>query len=448
MRFPDNRTVETELIVPVLTLKDALDCVQTVLYLNRQRPYMQSGRVITDNNEIQDSPIWEMLPDRHRHLYTFEGPMSAMIREGMPKTEKFLLVAPGAVLPQDFIKEAHDSMDRDPGLAFYGHAFGENNSMGASKIRSALREEESIIPQALVIRRTIFEQMDFLKGNTFGEVSQGIVSEMCKHFRCHIVVSREGPKITGPSSPCKDMPDSTPFEELLADCCEYFNASPAELSQIARKDNVDENASIFQEQMGGIDIDSGTEEAKRAIGKYYEGNDAYINELVYWHCFRYWDGWWTFSRFIKGKFLEYGGGLGTMSAFALRQTADVNYFDINKKMIDFVNFRKKKRSMPLRILPVEGAPNYHLSVKDEYDTICAIDVIEHIPNWEETTSHLLDKLNPGGFFIQHTNFGRTHTHPMHFNSSISMGDFLKSRGMNPVIKKYREFKDIVWEKPS
>lgn len=440
-------------LVPVISPQDVGNYIKTIQYLRGQELYPTHGCIVTDRGDVRESPLWQIIPPHYGRIYEFERPISSMVRQGVPRTDVsdvFVLAAPGAVPPPDFVKEAHGAMVRDPGLAIYAHAFGQKASMGAAGIRSALREGRDVVPQVLMARRSILEQVDMLKGDDFATVFRGMLAEACRYFRCHLVTSEDGMDLAGQGerADVSDMPESTPFEELMADCCEYFEVTAGDLARIARRGNVDENAAMFRRQMDGIDPDSGTDEAKRAIGAYYEGNDHYINELIYWHCFRYWDGWWTMAPHAKGKTLEYGGGLGTMSAMLCRdgQAGPVHYYDINRKMVDFVRFRIQKHGMPIHVIEPGEGPDYHLAIEEDYDTIVAIDIIEHIPNWKEATDHLLSRLRPGGVLIQHTNFGRSETHPMHFDSDVSMSDFLKSRGMRQVLNRYREYDGIVWQK--
>lgn len=360
---------------------------------------------------------------------------------------------PGTSISENFLTVAVRAMEKDPGLAAYALVPTDQKTpeWDHAKLRKELSSGAKPVPKTVLFRQTIAEQLDYdLSCDRIEDLNFLLLTNLAQWFRTRACFCSGGKNVPLTLSDKEkeksySFEEETPFDALMEDYLEYKGVKDA--SQTAYKNTVAENAGRFSSLTKDIDIDDGSNNALSAVGKYYEDNDVYMDELAYWHCFRYWDGWWTFSRFIKGRFLEYGGGLGTMSAFAMRQTSQVDYFDINKKMVDFVNFRISKRGWQMRVLPVESSPNYHLSIKEEYDTICAIDVIEHIPNWQEATTHLLSRLKSGGTLIQHTNFGRTKTHPMHFDSDIEMSDWLADKGMKPICDKYRAYKGIVWQKP-
>ncbi|HEX7903229.1 MAG TPA: methyltransferase domain-containing protein [Chitinophagaceae bacterium] len=94
----------------------------------------------------------------------------------------------------------------------------------------------------------------------------------------------------------------------------------------------------------------------------------------------------TIRPYTKGNILETGSGLGNISAFFVADGANITLSDTEKIYIDFLKLTFSKGSQIKEILQIDlQHPSFeteYSSLKNRYDSIILINVLEHLPDDE------------------------------------------------------------------
>lgn len=106
----------------------------------------------------------------------------------------------------------------------------------------------------------------------------------------------------------------------------------------------------------------------------------------------------TVSPYCKGKTLEIGSGLGNISTFFIQDKKDISLSDIRenyRKALE-TNFDLKQDS----VLNIDIAhPDFTASyptLLNQFDSVFALNVVEHIENDDLAIQNMLTLLKPGG----------------------------------------------------
>jgi 2-polyprenyl-3-methyl-5-hydroxy-6-metoxy-1,4-benzoquinol methylase len=178
-------------------------------------------------------------------------------------------------------------------------------------------------------------------------------------------------------------------------------------------------------------LDPKTEEQ---IKKFYEITPFYICDLAYWHMTKgqrkLRD---TIVEIATGDVLDYGGGIGDLSARLAEKGLNVTYTDIQGKTFEFAEWLFKKRGLSVEVLDQEKSVFFK-----QYDTIICLDVIEHIPNPKTVLERMAISLKRQGKLIITTMqcSGDTEVHPMHFKVEFNTEKLLESFGLAKTDKKW------------
>jgi 2-polyprenyl-3-methyl-5-hydroxy-6-metoxy-1,4-benzoquinol methylase len=95
---------------------------------------------------------------------------------------------------------------------------------------------------------------------------------------------------------------------------------------------------------------------------------------------------------IKGPFLDAGGGIGDISSHLSDKGLEGTFVDFSKHAI--VKARKNLEKTNIKIEQGDM-----LKIKDKFNLILILDVLEHVPNDKEIVKHLHHILNKGGYLI-------------------------------------------------
>lgn len=109
----------------------------------------------------------------------------------------------------------------------------------------------------------------------------------------------------------------------------------------------------------------------------------------------------------EGKILDYGAGIGCNTIELARRGLDVDFLEICRMQADFIHFRAERRKLKnvREIRPYnEGKFDPVFCVREQYDAIIAMDVLEHIPNYHVVVRHFIERLRPGGIIIENSPF--------------------------------------------
>lgn len=102
----------------------------------------------------------------------------------------------------------------------------------------------------------------------------------------------------------------------------------------------------------------------------------------------------------KGNILEVGSGIGNISQFFLEDGADISLSDIETSYFPQLKekFADKKNLKGIHLLDLsdKNLEKVHPEMIEAYDTIFALNVVEHIPDHEQAMKNALKMLRPGG----------------------------------------------------
>jgi len=113
-----------------------------------------------------------------------------------------------------------------------------------------------------------------------------------------------------------------------------------------------------------------------------------------------------------GPVLDYSGGVGNNVILLASSGIKCVYFGIGLLEFAFAQYRVRRlglQNMVHFLKPYDSATGWDFDARkvlrnSSFGTILAIDVLEHIPQWQLTVEALVHSLRPGGRFIEDTPF--------------------------------------------
>ncbi len=125
---------------------------------------------------------------------------------------------------------------------------------------------------------------------------------------------------------------------------------------------------------------------------------------------------------LRGRVLDFGAGIGDIALEAAARGFETTYFDVDGDSQRYARWRARERGLRMQFASERDA------IIHVYDTIICLDVLEHVSDPEETLEFLVAHLAPGGRLIASIAFGPTKAHPMHFDHTLDVPAWLKTRG--------------------
>ncbi len=122
--------------------------------------------------------------------------------------------------------------------------------------------------------------------------------------------------------------------------------------------------------------------------------------------------------------LDFGGGTGNVALALAARNRDVDYLELSALQKDFTRFRVAKHGMEAQVRILD---EWQPLPPSRYGLICAIDVLEHVPEPGRTAGRLVDALATGGVLVENTVFGSTTHNPMHLEDEGDLGRVLRAR---------------------
>ena len=162
--------------------------------------------------------------------------------------------------------------------------------------------------------------------------------------------------------------------------------------------------------------------SKNDVGDFYEDKvgDAHLIDLASWHInssHYIADTLRLQQKFVYGKVLDFGGGIGThaLAASFLPGVDHVWFVDLNPQNRSFVEQRAKQ-------LGIEDQISVHRDLESTsnviFDSIVCLDVLEHLPDPSKQLEIFLELLSPKGIALMNWYFykGKKGEYPFHFDS--------------------------------
>lgn len=180
---------------------------------------------------------------------------------------------------------------------------------------------------------------------------------------------------------------------------------------------------------------------------FYGKAHTYFYDLINWNSSPAYQKIINMLSNVEGqRVFEFGGGLGTVSAFLWGRANVVDYYDLPGELLEFARWRFDRLPPQTNLTPVnivERWSIYNANVPDTgYDLVIAIDVLEHLhpDEFDRICTGLALALRPGGNLFVHNNFSKQEgSYPQHFDHSQAFEAFTKRA-------KLTQITEYLWRK--
>lgn len=111
----------------------------------------------------------------------------------------------------------------------------------------------------------------------------------------------------------------------------------------------------------------------------------------------------TIKPYIKGNTLEIGSGIGNLSSFFLNDNISITLSDTEQEYINILNKKigshKNLQSILSINLEQSSFENTYMDMKEKFDTVFLLNVLEHIKDDELALRNIHFLLKPGGTIL-------------------------------------------------
>ena len=194
---------------------------------------------------------------------------------------------------------------------------------------------------------------------------------------------------------------------------------------------VNEQAVLSKMAVCSPNLISAWEEHRGTAKDFYRDNELYLYDLVDFNgtvpYFKY--RLHPVALIHGARVLDIGCGLGTAVFLIADGGNEVVGYDVNQKLIDFCEFKKKKYNL-------SGCFTSEMPELKEFNHIVAIDTLEHIENLDEFLRMLGEQTLEGTMLLHCDCFGSIENSPMHFDNSAKIDTFLADAGFETLSPYY------------
>ena len=156
--------------------------------------------------------------------------------------------------------------------------------------------------------------------------------------------------------------------------------------------------------------------------------DEYLLELSNWHFSSHdyiRDTLRLTNDYAKGNVLDFGGGIGThtIGAALCPNVKHVTYCDINPVNQDFVRYRVSQLGLTEKVSCCTEIPEHEV-----FDSVIALDVLEHLPNPSQQLLAFHKLLQSNGSLILNWYFfrGFNQEYPFHLDDEFAKESFFET----------------------
>ncbi|WP_257554438.1 bifunctional 2-polyprenyl-6-hydroxyphenol methylase/3-demethylubiquinol 3-O-methyltransferase UbiG [Sphingobium sp. CFD-2] len=130
----------------------------------------------------------------------------------------------------------------------------------------------------------------------------------------------------------------------------------------------------------------------------------------------------------RSVFLDFGAGRGILSGAAAKRFEKVYAVELSLNVLRKVHAAMPERS---RIVPSDN----YLDIKDGFDAVASMHVLEHLPNMRDILDTLVERMNPGGsLFFQAPMLRRDYLVNVHYTffTEVSARTLCRNLGLETV----------------
>ena len=147
----------------------------------------------------------------------------------------------------------------------------------------------------------------------------------------------------------------------------------------------------------------------RAIEQFYDRTEAYLYNLTWWHTLVEDDTPLAYVLALRfgqrhqcRRYLDFGAGISSGGILFARHAFEVASADISSSLIEFSDWRFKKRGIPAILVDLKA----QAMPAESFDLITAMDVFEHVVDGVAAVDQIAEAVAPAGYL-----YGRFATEP-------------------------------------
>ncbi len=155
----------------------------------------------------------------------------------------------------------------------------------------------------------------------------------------------------------------------------------------------------------------------------------------------------TVRPLCRGEILEIGSGIGNISEFFLEEGASVTLSDLEDEYFSFLTGRFSRYKNLKGIYKLDFADpdleDHHPDLLNRYDTVFALNVLEHVPDHDMALKNCRKMLKPGGravilvpaFASLFNGFDVQLEHQRRYSTNL-LNDHFEKNGFRVIYKRY------------